>query len=260
MAKISIFAAQETQLPRAKNLAKKLHLPIISDVSQSEDYILLVSDKYLALQQPNTRSTPFYIDFLSKKLTYRRQHATVRRETLARALGLKHTTQTTIVDATAGLARDSFILAALGFEITLLERSPLITELLMDGFHRARLDAKVAPIVQRMHLIQTDAVTWLRQHSGASRPEIIYLDPMYPDRNNTALAKKDLRIFQEIIGADSDSALLLPAALTCATKRVVVKRPRLSENLADIPPSFSQEGSSSRFDIYLLQGQMNGND
>jgi 16S rRNA (guanine1516-N2)-methyltransferase len=257
MAKISIFAEHESLLPRAEKLAKKLNLPIISgaaisNADQTENYILLVSEKYLALWQPNIRSKPFYIDFSSKRLTYRRQHASVRRETLARALGLKSNSQTTIVDATAGLARDSFILASLGFEITLLERSPLIAELLNDGIQRANLDVAISPIIKRMRVIQTEAVTWMQQQTLNDRPEIIYLDPMYAERNHTALAKKEMRIFQDIIGADSDAALLLPAALACATKRVVVKRPRLAENLADIPPSFSQEGSSSRFDIYLL--------
>jgi 16S rRNA (guanine1516-N2)-methyltransferase len=252
MSKISVFAENSSQQPRAENLANKLNLPLITDSTQAEDYILFVSEKYLALLQPTTRSTPFYLDFLSKKLTYRRHHATVKRETLARALGLKNNTQPTIVDATAGLGRDSFIIASLGFEITLLERSPLIAELLIDGIQRASLDAEVSPIIKRMRLIQTDAVTWMQQQINENRPDIIYLDPMYPDRDNTALAKKDMRIFQDIIGGDNDSALLLPAALACATKRVVVKRPRLAENLADIPPSFSQEGSSSRFDIYLL--------
>jgi 16S rRNA (guanine1516-N2)-methyltransferase len=250
MSKISIFAQHSSQLSRAKSLAKKLNLPIISDRSDAEDYILLISENHIALQQINANTTPLYVDFSSKQLTYRRERATVKRETVARALGLKSNTQTTIVDATAGLARDSFILAALGFEITLLERSPLIAELLNDGLQRAHKDAEVFAITKRMHLIQTDAITWMQQQT--KRPEIIYLDPMYPERNKTALAKKEMRIFQDIIGEDSDAALLLPAALACATKRVVVKRPRLAENLADITPSFSLEGSSSRFDIYLL--------
>jgi len=53
------------------------------------------------------------------------------------------------------------------------------------------------------------------------------------------------------VGDDIDAAALLAAALECAGKRVVVKRPRLAPVIAGLPPSFSQAGKSSRFDIYL---------
>jgi 16S rRNA (guanine1516-N2)-methyltransferase len=246
MTKISVYPEIPALLPIAEKVANQLNLT----VSENADYQLIITENYIGLKKTGSRSTPLYIDFLSKNLTWRRQHATVRKETLAKALDLKTNATPTIVDATAGLARDSFILAALGFEITLLERVPLITVLLEDAFTRASENSEVSPIIQRMHLIHTDALQWMKNPNN--RPDIIYLDPMFPTRNKSALAKKDMQIFHGIIGTDTDSAQLLPAALTCATKRVVVKRPRIAENLADIPPSFSQEGSSSRFDIYLL--------
>jgi 16S rRNA (guanine1516-N2)-methyltransferase len=166
-------------------------------------------------------------------------------------MGLKSHSTPKILDATAGLGRDSFILASLGFEITLLERSPIIHALLEDGIKRAGADAETAPIVERMHLIQTDAIHWMQTHAPF---DIIYLDPMFPERNKSALVKKEMRIFQDVIGDDADANALLTAALACATKRVVVKRPRLAAYLAELTPSFSQTGSSSRFDIYLIEG------
>jgi 16S rRNA (guanine1516-N2)-methyltransferase len=252
MTKISVFTDSEALLPRALILAQRLKLPLTQSKSGTEDYLLIVAESFIGLQLPGTRSKPFYIDFLSKQLTYRRQRATVKRETLARALGLKSNSTPSIVDATAGLGRDSYILSALGFTVTLLERIPIIHVLLEDAMLRATAEPTTAALIERMHLIQTDALIWMQECKNQSRPEIIYLDPMFPQREKSALAKKEMRIFHDIIGPDHDAALLLPAALSCATKRVVVKRPRLAENLAGIDPSFSQEGSSSRFDIYIL--------
>lgn len=215
-------------------------------------YQLIETPKGIALQKSGAKSKPLYIDFLTGKANYRRLHTSLRREALARAMGLKSNVKTSIIDATAGLGRDSFMLASLGFEVTLLERSSIIHTLLEDALRRARLDEKTAPIIERMHLIQTNAVDWMQKLAPENRPDIIYLDPMFPERSKSALVKKDMRYFHDIVGEDIDSAELLPAALACATKRVVVKRPRLAEHLAGLSPAFSQEGSSSRFDVYMI--------
>lgn len=188
------------------------------------------------------------VDFLSGKLTYRRQNASLRNEILARAMGLNHHSNPIIVDATAGLARDSFILASLGFEIYLLERSDIVHALVADGIQRAMENIHVAPIVKRLHLIHTDAIAWLQK--GEIIPDIIYLDPMFPERQKSALVKKEMQIFQDIIGDDTDAGKLFKTALACAKKRVVVKRPRLAPPIDETKPSFSMVGRSCRFDIY----------
>lgn len=193
------------------------------------------------------------IDFLSAKMRYRCKNASLKKETLARALGLKKSSPKTIIDATAGLARDSFIIAALGFEITLLERTPVIFKLLQDAMHRAKQDEKTALIIARMHLYEADSILFLKKLSPADYPDVIYLDPMFPTRKKSALPKEDMRLFHDIVGADADAETLLKIALTCAKERVVVKRPRLAVPLAGFEPSFSMKGSSSRFDIYLIR-------
>lgn len=236
--------------PQAKALAKQLDLLYIDDAKQV-DYLLQLTPKHLGLIKTNEKTLPLFVDFLSGKLTYRRQHASLRNEALARALGLNHQASPVIVDATAGLARDSFILASLGFDVQLLERSPIIHALLQDGIQRAQANSHVAPIVNRLHLFQTDAISWLKQQTQPI--DIIYLDPMFPERQKSASVKKEMRIFQDLIGDDVDADILLETALACAQKRVVVKRPRLAEPIKGLTPSFSLKGSSSRFDIYLRQ-------
>ncbi len=247
---INVVTHTPTLLSEAKALAAELQLPYSNSIEQT-GYSLILTPDHLCLQHNTSKSLPLKIDFLAGKSAYRRQHASLKREALARAMGLKNNTHPKIVDATAGLGRDSFILAGLGFEVTMLERSPIIQALLADGIRRAIADPIVSNIAKRLHLISTDAKTWLTELPATERPEIIYIDPMFPTRTKSALVKKDMQIFHDIVGEDPDADSLLPLALTCATKRVVVKRPRLAPHLANMTPSFSQTGTSCRFDVYL---------
>lgn len=247
-ASLAVFTSHSELITKSTALAKKLQLPFTQS-TQDYSHILIVTPDYLGIQKVADPAHPFYIDFTAGKISYRRQQLSLRREALARAMGLKTNIHPKIVDATAGLARDSFIIAALGFDIQLVERSPIIAALLEDGMQRALANTECAPIIKRMQLIQADAISWLNNMS--ERPDIIYLDPMFPERRKSALAKKDMQIFQSLVGADIDSDQLLKTALTCANQRVVVKRPRLASELAGLKPSFFLTGSSSRFDVYL---------
>jgi 16S rRNA (guanine1516-N2)-methyltransferase len=242
---IAVFTAHTELLPKAMALAKELQLPF----QEHADYLLLLTPDYLGLQKTREKSLPLYIDFSSKRMNYRRENMNMRKEILIRAMGLKSHSKPRIIDATAGLARDSFLLASLGFNVQLIERSPIIHALVRDGIERGLQNPTLAPIVKRMDLIQSDAVSWLKQLT--EKPDIIYLDPMFPERKKTALSKLDMRIFHDVVGDDLDADLLLQTALTCAIKRVVVKRPRLAKELSGITPTYSLSGSSSRFDIYI---------
>ena len=79
---------------------------------------------------------------------------------------------------------------------------------------------------------------------------MIYLDPMFPHRDKSSLVKKEMRVFQPLVGSDPDADALLDAALALATHRVVVKRPRKAPCLTGPAPGYTLEGKSSRFDIY----------
>jgi 16S rRNA (guanine1516-N2)-methyltransferase len=254
MTTISVLTNDNHCLATAKTLASNLNLPFSENDKANFDYFLVVSADGLSLQHGAKKFQPFFINFLSEKLTYRRKQTSLRKEMLARAMGLKSNTTPKIVDATAGLGRDSFILASLGFKVTMLERSPLIYVLLADAIKRAKQVPETAAIVGRMQLLQTDAVSWLQQLEITERPEIIYLDPMFAPREKSALVKKEMQIFHDTVGVATDNNLLLTTALACATKRVVVKRPRLATNLAGISPAFSQVGKNNRFDVYLCLG------
>jgi 16S rRNA (guanine1516-N2)-methyltransferase len=249
MPTLSVYTEHDFLQLKAQAIAKRLQLPFTLD-APTTDFHLVLKPEYVGLQKTNTASLPLYVDFLEGKAAYRRQNTSLRKEILARAMGLKSNTNPKIVDATAGLGRDSFILASLGFEIILLERSPVIGTLLEDGLQRAAKDPAVADIIKRMHFEASDSAIILPQIAKIA--DIIYLDPMFPERTKSALVKKDMQILHDIIGADTDADELLKTALACAARRVVVKRPRLAAFLANMTPSFSLPGSSSRFDVYLI--------
>lgn len=222
---------------------------ILRNVFMMTDYLLNRLPEGLCLQKPGAKSRPLLIDFASARMNFRRKNNSLRKEALVRAMGLKKQSTWRIVDATAGLGRDSFMLASLGFEVCLIERSPVIHALLADGMQRGLQDEALSPIIKRMTLVQADAKIWLE--ALIEKPDIVYLDPMFPVREKSALSKIDMRIFHEVVGDDPDADALFQVALACARVRVVVKRPRLAKPLSGMEPTYFLAGSSSRFDIYL---------
>lgn len=249
---IAISCMSTEKLNSALALANQLNLNFIphpeSVAATAYTYLLLFTTHHLCLYKTGDNATkPFYIDFLSSKMLYRIKHAGLRKEALARAMGMHPREHPIIIDGTAGLGRDSFILAALGFEVTLLERSPIIYALLSDAFTRAKVNPQTTSIMERMHLIHTDSVFWLQD----KQCDIVYLDPMFPQRQKSASVKKEMVILQDLLEKDLNHETLFNLALSCATHRVVVKRPRLAENITNCTPNFSLLGKKSRFDIYL---------
>jgi 16S rRNA (guanine1516-N2)-methyltransferase len=153
-----------------------------------------------------------------------------------------------VLDATAGLGRDAFVLASLGCQLTLMERMPVVAALLDDGIERAKLNSDVADIAHNMCLIKSSSI---ENMDSAIAPDVIYLDPMYPHREKSAAVKKEMRIFQSLVGEDLDADDLLEPALALAKYRVVVKRPSYAPPLADKKPSMSINMKKNRFDVYV---------
>ncbi|MCG8312281.1 MAG: class I SAM-dependent methyltransferase [Pseudomonadales bacterium] len=216
--------------------------------SGSSAYLLACIDDVLQLIPKNKKLAPLKVDFKLGAIGFR-GHQNVRNELLVKAvLGRDKQTLPSVIDATAGMGRDSFILAVLGCEVTLLERNPIVAALLKDGIMRYRdASADGQQIAARMRFLEGDFQT---QAMSLAPFDVVYLDPMFPHREKSALVKKEMQIFKEIVGADADSDDLFPIARSVAKKRVVVKRPSKAEFLANKKPTYSVTGRSSRFDIY----------
>lgn len=249
---VSILSTHPQLRQHVENLAVRLNLPFTS--KRRSDYILALTPERLELrdQREPASGGPVFVDFTSGKLHHRKHYGGGRQQALAKAIGLHKTTTLHVLDATAGLGQDSFVLATLGCTVTLLERSPIIAALLEDGLQRAALNSDAAEIAARMHLINTDTHDYLMTLKTATvYPDVIYLDPMYPERKKSALAKKEMRMLRDIVGDDGDTESLLAGAQQYARKRVVVKRPRLAPPLAGHKPSYHLEGKTTRYDIYI---------
>lgn len=240
---------------RAETLARSLQLSCIIDSDDPHfDYLLTLTPERLELRPKNSVGHgPVFVDFLSGPTAHRRRFGSGRRQPLARAVGLKGDIDPYVLDATAGLGRDAFLLAGLGCSVQLVERSPVIGALLRDGLERAAQAAETAAIVaNRMRLTIADSRTWMLNLAESQRPDVVYLDPMYPERTKSALVKKEMRLLRRLVGADLDTPALLAVALRCARRRVVVKRPRRAPSLDGPAPSMHIASENTRYDVYLL--------
>lgn len=204
-----------------------------------------------ALDMPG--SGPVRIDLGEGSLGFRVADNRARHEMVVKACGLlKATSPLQILDATAGLLRDACVLAAAGARVQVAERSPVIAELIEDGLKRAQGQAELADLLSRIAFRPGDSLLLLHAMAAASEQvDVVYLDPMFPHRDKSALVKKEMRVFRAVVGEDADADALLAPARAVARKRVVVKRPKLAPWLAAAKPGLTLEGKSGRFDIYL---------
>jgi 16S rRNA (guanine1516-N2)-methyltransferase len=134
----------------------------------------------------------------------------------------------------------------------LFERNPVIHALLSDGLARAALNLDCAAIVERMRLLEGSSIDWVTR-PDIEAADVVYLDPMFPHRDKSALVKKEMQVFRTIVGDDADSGQLLAGALERARYRVVVKRPRKAPAIEGPEPTTRLEGKSSRYDVYSIR-------
>jgi len=170
-------------------------------------------------------------------------------EHLVRAVKLKGVEEPFVVDATAGLGEDSFLLAAAGCRVLLYEKDPVIAALLRDAWERAISDPATAPIAARMTVVEGDSIASLPTLDPP--PDVVFLDPMFPERKKTALVKKKFQLLHLLERPCENERELLDAAFAARPKRIVIKRPAKGPYLAGVKPSYSLPGSAVRFDCIV---------
>ena len=187
--------------------------------------------------------------FIEGPILHRLKYGKGRGQNLAKAVGMKSNKNRNIIDATAGLGYDSFILASLGAKVTLIERSQKMHELLQNGINEGiSFGGEIEKIINRMELLFGDSKDILPKLT----PEVIMIDTMYKERKKTALVKNKMRLVREIVGPDTDYIELLEVALNCAKNRVVLKQPRYAEPIKDIKKCSHQIlGKTIRYDIFM---------
>ena len=188
-------------------------------------------------------------DFVGGAVQHRLRFGGGRGQDLPKAAGFKLGISQHIIDATAGLGRDAFLLASLGAMVTMIERSADMHALLHDGMARALdVGGVTAEIINRITLVHGDAIQLLPELS----PEIVLVDPMHPPRNKSALVRLEMRQIREIVGIDDDQTRLMQTALAHASRRVVLKWPAKAAPMNGIPPASHQIiGKSIRYDVFM---------
>jgi len=256
-----VVCQAEGLVSSAQALAERLQQPFKAGIEpatlQSPGFVVVVDEGGVSLQQTGRKAPgPIRAEFAEGSVDHRRKFGGGKGQMIAKAVGLKAGVYPHVLDATAGLGKDAFVLATLGCQVQMLERSPLVYALLQDGLERARHcadDPELAPIMARMQLLAVDSQEYLARLNDENRPDVIYLDPMFPERQKSADVKKEMAAFHHLVGKDEDADLLLEKALAKAHYRVVVKRPRKAPFIAGKTPSYQLEGKSSRYDIYALK-------
>lgn len=230
-----------------RQLAERLGLPLAQPEQHAQfDYLIERDAQGLCLRKTGPHAPhPVRVDFADY---WRQRGEHVGGELLARALRPKGGEPPRVLDATAGLGRDSLLMAALGCQVHMAERVPFIAALLEDALARGQAseDPAVAELCSRMRLYPGDSCRAL----PAVEVDVVYLDPMFAHKKR-GLSKKEMQFFQALVGDDEDSDQLLAPALALARKRVVVKRHAKAPYLDGRKPNFSSEGRAVRFDVYL---------
>ncbi|NRA18853.1 MAG: class I SAM-dependent methyltransferase [Oceanospirillaceae bacterium] len=256
---VKVAASHHVFQNQAQQLAVDLGLAYVKVVADPKrcDYaqLLYVTDKGLQLQQCGKKAPgPVWVDYVTGAVAHRRKFGGGSGQMIAKAVGIKSGIRPSVLDVTAGLGKDAFVLATLGCEVQMIERSPIVHALLADGIQRAELNFEIMDIIQRMHLHCANSIEHMQQ---CEAPQVVYVDPMFPHVGKSASVKKEMLIFRDVVGDDLDAGDLLAQALETAQARVVVKRPRKApcievSGLA-LKPSYVLEGKSSRYDIYALK-------
>jgi len=232
--------------PLAQALAARLQLPLVSGASVWMEGEIRLRYCHGALEAACLGLSGGLMvvsaDYLQISSDRRRRQA--QGELLIKAVQGRHRGPLTLLDATAGLAADAMLIAAMGHQIVALERSPLVFELVKDGLDRA-IDGGVSS-VPILHNVE--AVAWLADNAD-QQFDVIYLDPMFASTGKRSLPQKNSQLLRRLCGESGEGVGLLEIARTRAALRVVVKRPAKGEWLGH-KPDYSIKGQRVRFDVY----------
>lgn len=231
---VAIGFADEALFARAQALAMQLNLPIDNVVLPR---LNVTSDKLVLL---TANFAPCFVDFNS--ITWQKRHEAGKKQGLVRAC--KPSKHLRILDATAGWGRDAAVLASFGAEVLMLERSPIMAALLADGLKRLTHSPSMS-----LALLCVDSNHYLQCLAEQDYPDVIYIDPMHPPRQKSALVKKDMQILQHLLGTDHHVQALIQTAISHVRQRVVVKWP---QRLPPLLPAHAEiAGKTVRFDLYF---------
>ena len=241
---LAVTTNDDAIIDKARAIAEQLHLPFVEDGADLP-WALILSTDQLALRFPGAKN-PFVVNFLQSSYERRLQQASRNKEPLARAIGLKFGVACHVLDGTAGWGSDAVLLAKLGARVTAIERSPVVAALLADGVRRLKKKACYTTLDIQIEVADTQEYI---KKNDIPLPDVIYLDPMFPERPNNAQVKKSMQLLQLLIGTSPDVELLAKTAFTVCP-RLVIKRPEWAQPIMK-NPTYSIPAGIVRFDVYI---------
>jgi 16S rRNA (guanine1516-N2)-methyltransferase len=251
LANVAVVYCSDADYPVCLSLAAQLSLPLLalSDVSALAAYAFYLGyrDASLCLLDAQSLKKGGLRVEIEPRPGEQHSYPAPKKDLIALAIGKK---TKTVLDATTGWAQDSLALFRMGYQVTCIERSPIMAALIGDGFERlAAKDWVKNRELSPPGLLHGNAINLLS--TLPETPECIYLDPMFPPkRKKSALAKKSMLILRDILGDDTDRDDLFASAWQTASRRVVVKSPDYAEPLGG-KPNESYQGKLLRYDVYL---------
>ncbi len=235
-------------------LAEELGLPMASKFDAMDrhfDFYLYYDEKGLSLHSNLDQALgAVRVNFDNAALN-RRSKDLLSHQNLIKAVGLKQKQKLNVLDAMTGLGSDAFLLACAGCRVTMLERNEIVFSLLRDGLFRGSKGLpETRAAVAEMMLLKGD---FLEKNDELDNFDVLYIDPMFPSKRNTARSKKPMYLLQQLLGEAQEETDLLSLALSKARDRVVVKRAKRSPNYNNRKPDINFKGTSSRYDVYLVR-------
>lgn len=162
----------------------------------------------------------------------------------------------TVIDGTCGTGQDSVRLLMQGYNVIACERSEKVYQALKfakEELLKKEIDEKIKKIFQLRFSLRCDNVNNIVPILDEV-PKIIFFDPMYGEqKGRSALPRKEMQLFHEMVGCDEDAEEVLENFLKnkLAMDKIVVKRSlKLSPLLRK--PDYCFKGKSTRFDVYKI--------
>jgi len=235
-----------------KSLAEQLALLLVSHQqpeNEQQAIFELLENKLSLNMLLDGKLSRLTLDFADGEVGFRAARVSKANELVSKAIGCKPYYRPKVLDATAGMGRDSLIMALLGCEVVMQERNFAIFQLLQNALQLFKSNLEFAEVSHRITLQQKNSIESFEQVEDI---EVIYLDPMFPARKKSALVKKEMRLFKLLAGEDIDADELLDNALKSSAKRVVVKRPKGAPLLSGKKPSHEIVAKKFRYDVYII--------
>ncbi|MBR5721039.1 MAG: class I SAM-dependent methyltransferase, partial [Clostridia bacterium] len=247
-----VYTEENSLFPEASRIADRIgSYAQIKKNSDVRHLSLFLDGEKLFLTDGNVKVCA---DFSTLKKRLNEKKEAGNSESIVKAAKIKKTSRgLTVFDATAGFGEDSFILAAAGFRTVLFEKNKIIFEMLRNAYERGKKDGDIACILDRMSVNYGDSIDVLK--SSEITPDIVFLDPMFPERRKNGKIKKKFQLLQQLEYPCEDENELLQAAINVKPQKIIIKRPENGDFLAEINPSYSIKGDTIRYDCIVLANE-----